>query len=141
MDPFNGIIIQVISNDNALRFYNGPETAENEDVYTRQRYIEAVTGATFWVKIMLTNEFDTGPLDNEDGVQVLINFDGLDPSWHQHLTKYELERGSRQGLPRIFEFKDISHFSPETGTWMRSAYTFGSLQMSKLVYSAGLTDE
>jgi len=136
MDPFNGIIVQVISNDNALRFYNDPEAAENEDVYTRQRYIEAVTDATFWVKIMLTNEFDTRPLGNEDGVRVLINFDGSDRSWGKRFTKYELERGSRQGLPKIFEFKDLSHFSPETGKWMRSACTFGSLQMSKLVYSA-----
>ena len=130
MDPFRGIIVQVLSNGKILKFYDDPDATEIGDHRTRQHYIEAVTGATFEVKVLLTNEFDLGQLEPNDAVWVELEFDDWHRNWYRYLTRRELERNFRQGLPGTYNFSSISHFSGETGQWISSDFSFGNLVLS-----------
>ena len=130
MDLFKGILVQVISHGQILKFYDDPDTSDNEDPYQRQRYIEAVTNAPFAVKVIITDQFDFCHISRKDGVVVCFNVDGLEWSIRIHATREEVEESFHVGKPCIFEFKTFTHFSDKTGQWMKSKFSFNALKLS-----------
>ena len=133
MSPFTGIIVQIISNGQPLKLYDDPDAADLEIDYTRHHYVEAITGANFSVKIMLTTEFKLHGLRPQDGVRIDINLDGQERYQWYHLTREKIEEDLLEGKPGGCRFNGSSHFCPRAGEWMESSYTFGRLDISKLI--------
>jgi len=132
MDPFQDIVVQVISNGKILDLYDGPDVAKTNDGRTRQHYIEAITGASFSVKVMLTTEFKLYDLRSTDAVRVTMNVDGQPTRKVNYLTRRQLERKLLRGKPGECIFTGVNYFCPRAGLWMQSDYTFGKLETSTL---------
>ena len=130
MDPFKGILVQVISDGQILSSYDDPDTSDNENPYQRQRYIEAVTGATFAVKVIITDQFNFCHLSRKDAVAVSFRVDGLSWDLGYYQTRKYIEKGFEAGEPCCFEFDKFTHFSDKTGQWMESEYSFNALKIS-----------
>ena len=129
MDPFKGILVQVTSNGQILESYDDPDASDNENPYQRQQYIEAVTGATFAIKVIITDQFDMRNISRKDGINVHLTVDGFD--WGQscyYSTRGDIEDNWRTGEPCTFPFDKFTHFSDKTGQWMKSEYSFNALK-------------
>ena len=129
MDLFKGILVQVISSGEILKTYNDADASDNEDPYQRQKYIEAVTGATFAIKVIITDQFDLRKISRKDAVNVHLTVDGFD--WGHscyYATREEIEAYWQIGKPYTFDFHDFTHFSDRTGQWMKSEYSFNALK-------------
>ena len=131
MDPFKGIIIQIISNGEALDLYDDPDAADIVDDHTRQHYVEATTNATFTVKVMLTTGFQFYHLRSMDAVCVSLNLDGNEGYYFIDWSRKEIEENLMRGKPGVFEFTGSNDFCPRTGRWMESKFKFGKLDISK----------
>lgn len=130
MDPFKGILVQVISNGEILKSYNDPDASDNENPYQRQQYIEAVTGATFAIRVMITDQFDLRKISRKNGINVHLTVDGFDWGWSSYCsTREAIEDKWRTGEPCTFNFDDFTHFSDKTGHWMKSEYSFNALKL------------
>ena len=130
MDLFKGILVQVFSNGQILESYDDPDTNDDEDPYQRQRYIEAVTGATFAVKVIITDQFDFCHISPKDGIIVKFSVDGFYWGEGYYQTRKHLEECFQRGTPCTFHFDDFTHFSEKTGRWMNSEYSFSALKLS-----------
>ena len=87
MSPFDGIIVQVLCNGQCLELYDDPDDDKVENERTCHHYIEAVPGATFGVRVMLTTEFDTDGLRWLDAVRLSFDLGGMDNVWVWILIK------------------------------------------------------
>ena len=130
MDPFKGILVQVISNGQILESYDDPDASDNENPYQRQQYIEAVTGATFAVKVIITDQFDLCDIGRRDGVAVDLAVDGFCWSPGKCRRREDLEYSFGKGEPWTHAFDKFTHFSDNTGQWMESEYSFNALKLS-----------
>ena len=130
MDPFKGILVQVISNGQILKSYDDPDTSDIEDPFHRQQYIEAVTGATFAVKVIITDQFDWCHISRKDGIVVELRVDGFDWGHSSCTSRENIEKYFRKGEPRTYDFDYFTHFSDKTGQWMKSEYSFSALKLS-----------
>lgn len=129
MDPFRGILVQVVSNGQILESYDDPDASDNEKPCQRQQYIEAVTGATFAIEVSITDQFDFRNIRRKDGINVRLTVDGFD--WGDcccYSTREEIEDDWRTGEPCTFDFDKFTHFSDTTGQWMESEYSFNALK-------------
>ena len=141
MDLFKGILVQVISNGQILESYDDPDTNDDEDPYQRQRYIEAVNGATFAVKVLITDQFDFCHISRNDGIAVEFSVDGFDWGEGYYYTREDLEECFQKGEPCTYRFNDFTHFSEKTGRWMKSEYSFSALKLSLWDQSRLLTQK
>ena len=128
MNPFEGVILLVISNGQILKLYDDNDSDDSEDRYTRQRYIEAVTGSTFVIRIMFTNKFKLHNLKPDGGVTPWLNMGAYHRA--KYISRNELDAKFLEAEPGITEFSNVPHFCEETGQWMESKFVFSSLQMS-----------
>lgn len=126
MDHFQGITVEVISNGQALDFYEDPDAAEPEEICARHHYIEAVAGSTFQVKATLTPEFKFYTMKAEDAVQILVNIDGCS-SLQVLRTKKYLQGKFSTGKTVEEPFIGPRHFCMQTKQWMLRDYSFGNL--------------
>ena len=129
MDLFKGILVQVISNGEILESYNDPDVSDNENPYQRQQYIEAVTGATFAIKVIITDQFDWCNISRKNGITIELTVDGLDWGHNYYVTREDIEDDLGTGEPYTFNFDDFTHFSDKTGQWMNSEYSFNALKL------------
>ena len=129
MDLFKGILVQVISNGEILKSYNDPDARDNENLYQRQRYIEAVTGATFAIKVIITDQFGLRKIDRKDGVNVQLTVDGFHWGHSYYFTRENIEDSWRRSIPCTFHFHEFAHFSDKTAQWMKSEYSFSALKL------------
>ena len=134
MDPFKGITVQVISNDQTLESYNDPDSAEDQDQEVGQIYAEAITGATFKVKVTVTDEFPLYQVGCNDAVRFTISFDAQHRHYYKYLERAYLEEKFRRGAHGELVFAHTEVFSPKDGQWTRSQYTFGSLELGAKPY-------
>lgn len=131
MDHFRGITFAIISNGQALNLYDEFDTPENEDGRSRSRYVEAVAGSTFQVKVNLTPDFEIRTMKAEHAVNVRVRIDGRhDSSLVDHKSKKDLQRKFSNGLFAGFAFTGPRQFCKETREWMWSDYSFGNLVLS-----------
>ena len=91
MNPFEGVIVLVISNGQILKLFDDNDSDDYEDRYTRQRYIEAVTGSTCVIRIMFTNKFKLDDLKPDDGVAPWLNIDGGAYHRAKYISRNELD--------------------------------------------------
>ena len=132
MPPFRGLSLQVITQDGPLKLHHDPDDDPSSEPRTRQRYIEAVTGATFSVKISMHTGFELHTLGLHDAVKITISYDDQKPSWHTHLTRASIVYEWSKGKPAEYTFSRISNFCQETRQWKRGVTSFGALHMSKI---------
>lgn len=131
IDPFKGIIVQIISKGTVLDLYNDPDLSEEDDPYASQKYIEVTAGSTFQVKVLLTSDFQLYNIQPRDTVCVTLGIDGSDVfRTAKQESRRTIERYATSGRPTTFEFSNFDHFS-EAGEWIRSDYSFGNLNLRK----------
>lgn len=130
MDPFQGIIIDVLSNGQILDLYDDPDVATARNARTRQHYVEAIDGASFSVRVLLTTEFDLYDINPTDAIEVVVILGGQKCSTTQHLPRQQLESMLLRGKPGEFSFTGLTYFCPRAGQWIRSDYAFGRLETS-----------
>lgn len=133
MGPFVRLHVQVISDGKTLKLYNDPDDEPANDPQTRQRYIEAVTGATFEVKVRLDEDFRLSNLNGTDAVRATIHYDNS-PWYHDFVVKDILTAWSK-GKPAEHTFWSITRFDEGSQRWKRGATTFSALDISQ---SSGL---
>lgn len=124
MDPFEGIDVEIISNGEVLTLYNDPDDEPSHNSRVRQRYIEAVTGATFEVKIHVDHRFSLLSLGKNDAVRATVQYDGT------YTYGKSLLRDTHLGGVS-YTFTRIHNFCPETRQWKSGATTFGALTTSE----------
>ena len=127
---FEGIEVEVISNGNSLPFYDDPDPVENQEPRTRQNYIEAVTGATFIVKVTLSEEFEMGSCD---AARIIISFDGEKQRWYGDVSRGDFGLKHRSLRDRQVSFSAIPHFCTSSGQWKSGKLCFGELSTGKFV--------
>lgn len=128
MDPFQGIYVEVISNGEVLTLYNDPDDEPSHDPRVRQRYIEAVTGAVFEVRVRVDRHFNLFSLGKNDVVWAKIDYDKT------HLYNGDLLINPllhRYGGSVSCTFSHINNFCPKEGQWKIGATTFGALVTSE----------
>ena len=133
MDHFQGITAEVISNGQALDFYEDPDAAGVEENRARHHYIEAVAGSTFQVKVTLTPQFKFHTMKAKDAVRIGLKIDGGDVISRCFLLTKESLQGkfsTRETFERTFT--GPKHFCVQTDQWMRSDYSFSKLILSML---------
>lgn len=130
MSPFDGIVVQMFSGGQMLRFYDDPDGNGNEDDFTSSHYIEATTGSTFSIKVSLNARFNFHNLQPTDGIHVAVNIGGQSLTSRMEKSREELQRGLFIGQSGRFDFDDVYYFSKEAGQWMRSDLTFAELKSS-----------
>ena len=133
MDPFEGVHVDITSNGEILALYNDPDDEPSHDPRVRQRYIEAVTGATFEVKIGIDGHFDLFSLGRNDAVRASIHYDSTH-RYGDYLLVDALLNRSRFGGYVSRTFTHIHDFCPKIGQWKVGATTFGALVTSEPNY-------
>ena len=122
MDLPQGVRIEIISNGSVLPMYNDPDAAELDQTSTRQCYVEAVIGATFSVRVVLTPAFVKGPCD---AVRIVVGFDGNQGNYMDLL---------KEGVSPPVREADFSRFSLwdfSKGHWIGGMPTFARLDTSE----------
>ena len=133
MDPFEGINVEMISNGEVLNFYNDPDDEPSHDPRVRQRYVEAVTGAVFEVKVRVDHRFKLFSLGKNDSVHATIYYDST------HVYFVDLLIDPLLHNPRLERdvsgtFTHVYNFCPETRQWKSGAPAFGALVTSEPKY-------
>lgn len=132
MRPFRGLSVQVTTQSGPLRLHHDPDDDPSNEPRTRQRYIEAVTGATFKVKVSVHKDFELPNLVSNGALHITIRYDGQEPAWYTDLTRALIVNEWSKGKPAEHTFSHVSNFCPETQQWKQGATSFGALDMSKM---------
>lgn len=69
MDPLKAVELEILADGKPLKLYTD-EDDEQADKRMRERYVEAVTGATFKIVVRLTQTFEIDRLGPEDAVRL-----------------------------------------------------------------------
>ena len=125
MDPFEGIDVEIISNGEVLTLYNDPDDEPGHDSRVRQRYIEAVTGATFEVKVRVDHRFSLFSLGGNDAIRASVDYDST-YKYGKNMLIDPLLHNSGFGDVSC-TFTRMHNFWPETRPWKSGATTFGAL--------------
>ena len=134
MDPFQGITVEIVSNGRALDLYDDPEASEIEEGHSRHHYVEAVTGSTFEVKVILTSGFNFYRLGTQHAVLIRVEIDSsLKDAAYCRMG--DLRKSFSQGQIDGHTFSESTQFCNETGEWRLSDYSFGNLVLSMLCLS------
>ena len=136
MDPFKGLSVEISTQTGPLKLHNDPDDDPSNEPYTCQRYVEAVTGATFKVKVSLHKSFPLPCLAPDDAVHITIHYDGEKRGWYRDITSATIVTKWSKGEPAEHTFSHISTFCEETQQWKQGTTTFGALDMSKVHCSA-----
>ena len=131
MDPFQGITVEIVSNDQALDLYDDPDASEIKEGHSRHHYVEAVAGSTFEVKVILTSDFCFYRLGAQHAVLLRVE---IDKSLKEatYCPMGQLRTSFSRGQTDGHTFSGSTHFCNETGKWNLSGYAFGNLVLSML---------
>ena len=135
MRPFKGLSVDIATQSGPLTLHNDPDDDTSDELYQRytcQRYVEAVTGATFKVKVSVHKSFPLRRMELDDAVHIEILYDDQKLSWIMDFTRATIMQRRSEGKPVEQTFSQIATFSEETQQWKQGATTFGALDMSKL---------
>jgi hypothetical protein len=129
MDPFEGIQVDVISGGKTLALYNDPDEEPSHNPRVRQRYVEAVTGAIFQVKLSITPAFILPSLGPQDAVRAKICYDSEAHGWYGDIAAWDITASMLRQESAAITFSRISHWCNETRQWKSGETTFGALVM------------
>lgn len=127
-DPFSGVTLQVISDGSPLEFYDDPdEDPNNPSPTTRQQYAEAVTGAIFKLRIVLSPRFSLYFLGPNDAVRISVKYDAQSLAWYRDLTAAHIRDCRSKGRPADTTFTALTRYCSDSQQWIRGDLTFGAL--------------
>ncbi|KAL8693643.1 MAG: hypothetical protein Q9218_001553 [Villophora microphyllina] len=129
MAKFQSATFEIISEGQSLPIYDDPDADDLQDRFTRQKYVEAVTGATFEVKVTLDPSFD---LTGCDAVRMSVRFDNSGYNFIADISHEDARLGIRRDARRDSE----SRYNSKTGQWETAMFTFGKLDISELYHRA-----
>lgn len=135
MSPFTGLDIQIISSGRALTLYADPDEEQdhNSKPMTRQRYVQATTGAEFQVKVSLNKHFKWHTLKQEDAVRVIVKYDNQNQTWYHDFARYAFYSARHKYHPVQYSFSTINRFDKASQQWIGGNLSFGALEASKLI--------
>ena len=140
MVHFQGITVEIISDEQTLDFYDDPDAAGVEESRARHLYIEAVAGSTFELDVDITPEFNLYNMKAGHAVEVVVKIDGRpDSELGESYTKKHLQKYFSRGKSVGVTFAGHGHYCEETGQWMQSDYSFGNLVLSMLDLSVSIS--
>ena len=131
MRPFRGLSFHVTTRTGPLKFHHDPDDDPSSEPRTRQRYIEAVTGATFKLRVNLHKDFELYTMGLDDAVRITIYYDDQKIGKFIELTRAAIVQEWSKGKSPEYTFSHVSNFCQETQQWKRGALSFGELHMSK----------
>ena len=133
LHSFDAVTVQILSEGNPLKFYHDPdENPNNPSPSSRQYYVEAVTDATFKVRIVLSNKFPLYRLRDDDAVRLSINYDGQQLWWYTDLSTSHLIQCWSKGQSTEHTFARLSRYCDHSQRWTSGETTFGALHTSRL---------
>ncbi|KAL9639411.1 MAG: hypothetical protein Q9204_001100 [Flavoplaca sp. TL-2023a] len=119
--------------------YDDPDADGHEDPFKvespPQKYIEAVTGASFAIAVTLDLDFRFAGCD---GVRVQIQLDGTLRSYKDITTKHAIERSPQQ---RTAGFGCVRCYCPQTKQYRKGDMTFGEVKIRETIDSNVAMDE
>lgn len=124
MAHFRGATFAVSTGGETCPMYNDPDANDREDLFEQHRYIEAITGATFKVKVTLDSGFEFGSCD---AIRFLFSFDNTYRDYYQDITRQDF-------LARKYCYASIDsvcRYCDKSGEWQRGSLSFGKLEISK----------
>ena len=130
MDPLKGVLVQIISDGEPLELYDDPDAQEAVDEDYRRRYVEAVTGSSFTVRVLLTTDFDLRNYSACDYIQVRLKLDAIEAHWSDRTVCADIEKRFLRGRAEYFIFSSIVEFDLETEQWVEKNFCFGNLETS-----------
>ena len=134
MDPFQGVSVEIISNNRPLPIYDDPEESEDTNQSTpsnvRQHYTEANTGAEFSVNVTLDKGFDLRGLGAEGMISILMQIDGISEQ-RKTYSREDLKRKLQRGSSSTASFSSTRHFDHQQKTWRRHRFTFTNLNKGR----------
>lgn len=136
MRPFKGLSVEIATQTGPLKLHNDPDDDPSNEPYICQRYVEAVTGATFKIKVSLHKSFPLRFMARDDAVHITVFYDGQKQGFYNDLTKATIVKQWSEGEPAELTFSRIPNFCEETQQWKQGTTTFGALDMSKVHCSA-----
>ncbi|KAL9587585.1 MAG: hypothetical protein Q9212_000162 [Teloschistes hypoglaucus] len=124
MAHFKEATFEIISGNESLPIYDDPDGTTEEDSEEIQKYVEAVTGATFEVKVTLDQSFYW---DKCDAVRVSIDFDG-NPGVYRDIDRNAVLVTKTEGSSA--RLVGMLRYHPESDQWTRGKYSFGALDVT-----------
>ncbi|KAI4152961.1 MAG: hypothetical protein L6R39_001708 [Caloplaca ligustica] len=122
MAHFGEATFEIISQGRTCPVYDDPDTDDEEDPFTRQKYIEVVTGATFKIRVTLDPDF---VLHSCDAIRVAFCFDNAAREYFTDIARDDVlahkAHRARMG--------SIVRYCPSTGHYQRGELSFGSLEI------------
>ncbi|KAL9004113.1 MAG: hypothetical protein Q9188_003057 [Gyalolechia gomerana] len=134
MTTFRGATFEVISNHQQCPIYDDPAVHDDEDPFTRQKYIEAVTGATFTIKVTLDRKFDFA---SSDAVRISFTLDNISLLYYNDIQPLHF----KSGLKRSAHLERMKSYCPHTHQWQQGDLSFGKLDIKETSNSAVSPDE
>ena len=127
MDLFKDIKIEVISNNKSLPLYDPTDASEADDAYTRRKFVEAVTGAEFKVRVIVSKSID---LNSCMAVRIAYDYDGSG-FWGKNFNTRTLRETFIRGDDFVDECHSLTTFCEQSNQWKQGKLSFGALQTSK----------
>lgn len=119
----SGVTVEIISNNQSLPLYPDPDAADKEDTGASVRYLEAVTGAKFEIRVALERDFRWGPCDC---VRVIVKYDGEKLGWSKSIYRKKGRRSSTT-------FANFHTWCPASHQWKNGDLSFGALETKEQV--------
>ncbi|KAL8641890.1 MAG: hypothetical protein Q9228_001364 [Teloschistes exilis] len=124
MAHFKEATFKIISGGVSLPVYDDPDETTEEDSWETQKYVEAVTGATFEIKVTLDRSFYW---DKCDAVRMTIDFDG-NASRYRDIDRIAVLVTKAEGSSA--HFTGMLRYHPESDQWTSGKYSFGALDVT-----------
>lgn len=122
MTTFKGATFEIISGNGTCPVYDDPEAHENEDPWTQQRYIEAITGAKFKIKVTLKDSF---AFNSSDAVRVRFTLDSANHSYSQDIKRQDF----KSNQIRSARLDRMRTYCPQTNRWLQGCLVLGGLKI------------
>ncbi|KAI4200630.1 MAG: hypothetical protein LQ350_003770 [Teloschistes chrysophthalmus] len=126
MAHFKDATFEIISGGRSLPLYDDPDWTTEEDSGETQKYVEAVTGATFEVKVTLDQSFYWGDCD---AVRVSVQFDDCKKELYVHIDRDAVLVTKTQF--RSVALASMYRYHPESNQWTLGKFSFGALDVTE----------
>ena len=126
MVAFKDIEVHVVSSsdDRELVEYDNPKAITPGDTNSKEKFIEAITGLVYHIKVIVRPGFK---LHRADGIKIRVKIDGGVVSHYTYYDRDTVKQRQRTGSP----FINSKATFREGSTWRKSTYSFGSLNIGK----------
>lgn len=126
MVAFKNIDVHVVSSSDDREFveYDDPRLIHKRDTNSKEKFIEAITGLVYHIKVIVRPSFK---LHRADGISIGVKIDGRVVSHSTYYDRDTVKQRHGTGSP----FIDSKVKFREGSIWRKSTYSFRSLNVGK----------